>query len=350
MRIDNINIARSDVLITPGALKRLVPVTTPAAITVYNGRDLLRQDWDIWSHLFMLVMGPCSVHDPAAVLRYFRRLAVLRERYGDRILFIARVFIEKHRTGMGWPGYMLDPGMDASFELNLGLELCRKLLVEVNELRYPIAAEVINPLVGSRLGDLLTLSIAGARSINHQGARFLASGESGVFAGKNDVDGRVEPAIEALTVAGTPGLPFTGSNEDGIETLFIGKGNPGGFLILRGGHDHPNYDSDHVFATTEKLKRAGLPPRLLVDCNHKQHDGDETGQLRVWKAVVDQLPRTRPRVAGLVIESFTTGGKQPFDWPNQLPGTLDPDCSITDACIGWDQTEEMIKYTYDALA
>ncbi len=342
----DLNVGATLALVSPDELARRVPLSERARETVVRGRRevqaVLRGD----DPRLLVITGPCSIHDVEAGVEYARRLAALAERVADRVLLVMRVYFEKPRTVLGWKGMIYDPHLDGTFAIEEGLHLARRLLVEVNDMGIPAATEFLDPIVPQYLADLVAWAAVGARTTESQTHRQMASGLSMPVGFKNTTAGSVKIAADAI-LASRAAQAFLGIDHQGRTAVVQTKGNEYAHLVLRGGDDGPNYDARAVAAAQETLRAAGLAPRLLVDCSHMNAAKDHTREGGVFEDVLAQRLAGNDGIAGVMLESHLFPGAQKL---GDDPSTLQYGVSITDACIGWDETEALITGAHDRLA
>lgn len=336
--IDNLNIEQQTVLITPNKLKEQLPVSDKAYKTIAEGRKAVRDILDRKDHRLMIVIGPCSIHDPEAALDYARRLKTLSDQVADSILIVMRVYFEKPRTTTGWKGLINDPYLNDTFKIEEGLHIGRKLLLDIAEIGLPTATEALDPISPQYLQDLISWSAIGARTTESQTHREMASGLSSAVGFKNGTDGSLEVAINALNSVSAP-HNFLGINHEGQVSVITTKGNAYGHVVLRGGAGKPNYDSVSVTLCEEELVKAGLVPNIMVDCSHANSNKDHNLQPLVADNVANQIVEGNKSIIGLMIESNIGAGNQkiPADLNDLTYGV-----SVTDACIDWTTTESLL--------
>jgi 3-deoxy-7-phosphoheptulonate synthase len=293
----------------------------------------------------LAIVGPCSIHDPVAALDYARRLAELRKKILDKVYLVMRVYFEKPRTVLGWRGLIFDPGLDGSADIPRGLREARRLLLTINEMGLPAGSEILDPIVPQYITDLLAWASIGARTTESQTHREMASGLSMPVGFKNGTDGSLESALNAMTSSLNP-HSFIGIDQEGMTSILRTKGNDMIHLILRGGKMGPNYYEENVERAEEMLKRAGLPEAIVVDCSHMNSGKNHSRQARVFHAFLNQRSRGRKSLIGFMLESNLFEGNQeiPKDLSNLKYGV-----SITDACIGWEETEKLLLEAYRGL-
>ena len=292
----------------------------------------------------LMIVGPCSVHDPEACLEYAGRLAGLAERVKDRILVAMRVYFEKPRTTLGWKGYINDPTLNGDHDVETGMGLARQFLLEVCGAGLPAATEFLEPFTPQYLGDLVSWGAIGARTTESQTHRLMASGLSMPIGFKNGTGGTVDIAVDGIVTARSEHV-FLGIDDSGVASLVKTTGNPAGHLILRGGKTGPNYDVESIASAQRKLEKRGLKPNLIVDCSHGNSGKDHKIQARVLKDLVQQR-LNNDGVVGLMLESHLDEGNQTL---GDDSSTLRYGVSITDACIGWDETDGLIRDAHRQL-
>jgi len=337
--IDNINVAAFDPMPSPEDIHARLPLSPDAAETVMRGRDALRDILDRKDHRIFVVVGPCSIHDPVAGLDYARRLKALSDEVDDTLCLVMRVYFEKPRTTTGWKGYINDPLMDDSFRVGLGMEKARRFLLDVAGLGLPAGTEALDPISPQYLGDLISWTAIGARTTESQTHREMSSGLSTPVGFKNGTNGDIAIAINAIVSASRP-HSFLGINGQGRTSIVRTRGNRHGHVVLRGGDGRPNYDTVSVQLVQQALNKARLPANIVVDCSHANSYKKPELQPLVMADVVNQVRQGNQSLLGLMIESNLIAGNQPI--PADL-AQLKYGCSVTDACIGWDTTETMIR-------
>jgi 3-deoxy-7-phosphoheptulonate synthase len=337
--IDNVNVTSFDAMPTPDEIQSRLPLSTKAAKTVTHGRSLLRKILDRKDHRLFVVVGPCSIHDPVAGLDYARRLKKLADDVGDTLQIIMRVYFEKPRTTVGWKGYINDPFMDDSFQVNVGMEKAREFLLQVNELGLPAGTEALDPYGPQYYGDLITWTAIGARTTESQTHREMSSGLSTPVGFKNATSGDLAVATNAILSASNP-HSFLGLNSEGRVAIVRTKGNAYGHVVLRGGDGKPNYDTVSVAVAEQALAKAKLPANIVVDCSHANSSKKPELQPLVMADVVNQIRNGNKSLVGVMIESNIEAGNQPI--PADL-AQLKYGCSVTDGCVDWDTTEKMLR-------
>lgn len=337
--LENINITSFAAMPTPEELHARLPISEHAADVVDAGRQALKNILDRQDKRIFVVVGPCSIHDPVAGLDYARRLKALQEEVKDTMLLVMRVYFEKPRTTTGWKGYINDPFMDDSFQVDVGMEKARQFLLDVCELGLPTATEALDPISPQYLGDLIAWTAIGARTTESQTHREMSSGLSTPVGFKNGTDGDISIAINAILSASHP-HSFLGLNGQGRVSIVRTRGNQYGHVVLRGGDGRPNYDTVSVAMAEQAMKKAKLPANIVVDCSHANSFKKPELQPLVMADVVNQILNGNHALVGVMIESNIVAGNQkiPEDLTQLVYG-----CSVTDACVDWDTTESMIR-------
>ena len=342
-RIVDTNIAGHYSLPAPRQVHALLPATTKSLDTVARGRREIRAILDGKDDRLFVVVGPCSIHDPRAAFEYAQRLRELAEKVKDRFVLVMRVYFEKPRTTVGWKGLINDPRMNGSFHVEEGLKAARKLLLRVTQLGLPAATEALDPVSPQYMSELISWHAIGARTTESQTHRELASGLSTPVGFKNSTDGDVQVALDAIKSAAAP-HHFLGVDPGGRVSVYRTKGNKDCHVVLRGGRE-PNYDRASVLYCAERLKMADLNPRLMVDCSHGNSGKDYRRQPAVLDACLAQVRAGGSPIAGLMLESSLFEGRQDLPKDFKSADTLRYGVSITDACLGWEETERLIAAT-----
>jgi 3-deoxy-7-phosphoheptulonate synthase len=343
---ENINVRNIEPLISPQQLKTEQPMTSAAADTVVDSREIVKKILAGDDHRLMVIVGPCSIHDEHTGLEYAERLAELSRRVSDRLFVLMRVYFEKPRTTVGWKGLINDPHLNDTFDISAGLRIARRILLRVAEMNLPAATEMLEPITPQYIADLITLASIGARTTESPTHRQMASGLSMPVGYKNGTDGSLQVALDAMMAARTAHA-FLGIDGEGRTCVVHSGGNPWQCLILRGGRSGPNYSADNIKVAADELTRHNLPSRLIVDCSHANSNKDFRRQCVVWESVVDQFAAGSPSLAGVMLESNLVEGSQ------KIPANireLQHGVSITDPCIGWAETESLILAAYEKLA
>jgi 3-deoxy-7-phosphoheptulonate synthase len=342
--LNNINIADEQILITPEQLKAQFPLTAQQEAQVSESRKTIADIIAGRDPRLLVVCGPCSIHDPEAAIEYARRFKTLSEQVGDSLYLVMRVYFEKPRTTVGWKGLINDPHMDGSFDVEAGLKIARHLLVELVGMGLPLATEALDPNSPQYLGDLFSWSAIGARTTESQTHREMASGLSMPVGFKNGTDGSLATAINAMRAASMQHR-FMGINQAGQVCLLQTQGNPDGHVILRGGKA-PNYGPEDVAQCEKEMQKAGLRPSLMIDCSHGNSNKDFRRQTGVAESAVAQIKDGNRSIIGLMIESNLFEGNQSSEQPrNEMKYGV----SVTDACISWEATEELLCDIHEDL-
>jgi 3-deoxy-7-phosphoheptulonate synthase len=332
-------------LLSPRELKAQTPSHDAINATVARSRErvirILRQE----DPRLLVVIGPCSIHDEKGALEYAEKLNALRKEFADRMEIVMRVYFEKPRTTIGWKGLINDPHLDGSQDIETGLKIARRLLLEITGMGLPAATEFLDPIVPQYIADLVTWAAIGARTTESQTHREMASGLSMPVGLKNSTDGSLQIAIDAMG-ATRHAHSFLGINENGETSIVRTTGNPHAHVVLRGGRAKTNYDAESIRAAEEKLISEKLLPVLMVDCSHANSEKKFAKQEDVWRSVIQQRAEGTRSLLGLMVESNLFEGSQPI--PNDLKD-LRYGVSLTDSCIGWEATERMLRWGYDAM-
>ncbi len=339
LSVDNINVVSQEVLISPAELKRELPTSDKASDTVRQGRETIRRILDRDDHRLLVVIGPCSIHDPKAAIDYANRLKALAAEVSDTLYVVMRVYFEKPRTTVGWKGLINDPYLNDSFKIQDGLHVGRRLLLDIAELGLPAATEALDPISPQYLQDLISWSAIGARTTESQTHREMASGLSSAVGFKNGTDGSLTVAINALQSVSNAHR-FLGINAEGQVSVIHTKGNPYGHVVLRGGNGKPNYDSVSVTVCEKELAEAGVPTNIMVDCSHANSNKSHELQPLVLDNVANQIIEGNKSIMGVMVESNIGPGNQkiPADLKDLKYGI-----SVTDACIDWPTTENALR-------
>jgi 3-deoxy-7-phosphoheptulonate synthase len=346
-KTSDINVVETRALPSPAALLSAVPKSDAQAEFVTRARREIRRVIFTADKRFLLIVGPCSIHDLDAGRDYARRLAALSREVADRIMIVMRVYFEKPRTTVGWKGLIMDPHLDGSHDIAAGLRLGRTFLRDVLDLGLPTATELLDPITPQYIADLICWSAIGARTAESQTHRQLASGLSMPLGFKNGTDGSIQTAINAIKAASQP-QTFLGIHPlDGTASAIVTRGNPDCHIVLRGGGGGPNYSPAHIAQTEALLAKAGLPKSILVDCSHDNSAKKPELQPDVLRALLVQIAAGNASIMGAMIESNLGAGNQPFPQPKEK---LRYGVSITDGCIDWPTTEDLVRELHAALA
>ena len=344
-RVEDLNILSCSRLITPERLKAELPITDAAAASVMQGRQVIKDILDRRDTRLFIVVGPCSIHDPDAAMEYGKRLKALADEVQDTLYLVMRVYFEKPRSTVGWKGLINDPHLNGSFEIEEGLHIARRLLIDLAEIGLPLATEALDPISPQYLQDLISWSAIGARTTESQTHREMSSGLSCAVGFKNGTDGSLSVAVNAMKSVSHP-HNFLGIDPDGHVATVRTAGNQYGHVVLRGGDGKPNYDSVNVAVCERALSEAGLRPNIMVDCSHSNSNKDPALQPLVAENVANQILEGNNSIIGLMIESNLHAGRQ--DIPDD-PSTLEYGVSVTDPCIDWPTTESTIRHLHDML-
>ncbi len=342
---ENINLISQDVLITPAHLKSKLPASGQALQTIVEGRQAINNILDRKDPRLLVVVGPCSIHDTAAAMDYAGRLKSLAEEVKDTLLVVMRVYFEKPRTTTGWKGLINDPNLDDSFNIEEGLHIGRKLLLDIAELGLPTATEALDPISPQYLHDLISWSAIGARTTESQTHREMASGLSCAVGFKNGTDGSLTVAINALQSVSSS-HHFLGINNDGQVAVIRTSGNPYAHVVLRGGGGKPNYDSVNVAMCEKELIEQKLSGNIMVDCSHANSNKNHELQPLVLENITNQILDGNQSIIGVMIESNIGEGNQKI-LPDHSKMTYG--ISVTDACIGWDKTLATLRMMAEKL-
>lgn len=336
--IDNLHIMNHEELPSPGALKSELELKGNGLATVQSGHRHVKSILDHEESRLIVVVGPCSIHNPEEALEYARKLKPLADELADELLILMRVYFEKPRTSVGWEGLIYDPHLDGSHRIDHGLHIGRQLMLDIAEIGLPIGIEALDLISPQYLQDLVTWTAIGARTTESPTHRKLASGISSAVGFKNNVDGGVMVAVNAIRSAAATNS-FISVTEEGKVAIFRTDGNPHCHVILRGGKS-PNYDADSVAACEQELRRAGLSENIMIDCSHGNSNKDPDKQRLVLEDVAAQIRAGNESIIGVMLESNLEAGNQPI--PDDLDD-LKYGVSITDACIDWDATEALLR-------
>ncbi len=333
-------------LVTPTALKAELPTTDASNKTVFHGRERITNILQQKDPRLLVVVGPCSIHDVCGALEYAEKLNALRKEFAEQFEVVMRVYFEKPRTTIGWKGLINDPHLDGSYDIQTGIKKARKLLLQITEMGLPTATEFLDPIVPQYIADLVCWAAIGARTTESQTHREMASGLSMPVGFKNATDGSLQIAIDAMKSAMTQ-HSFLGIDQDGFTSIIRTTGNKVGHVVLRGGRARTNYDADSIRDAEVKLTEAKLPTVMMVDCSHANSSKQHAKQEDVWKSVVQQRVDGTRSLIGVMIESNLLEGAQPI--PDDL-SKLRHGVSVTDACLGWDVTERMLRQGFQTLS
>ncbi|KAI9289550.1 3-deoxy-7-phosphoheptulonate synthase [Umbelopsis sp. AD052] len=338
--MEDLRVTGYNALLTPSFIQEEFPASEKSKATVRQARQeaasILRKEDD----RLIIIVGPCSIHDTQAAKEYSKLLLDAKEKHKGELLIIMRSYFEKPRTTVGWKGLINDPDINGSYNINKGLRIARKLLCELTDAGMPVAVELLDTISPQYLADLISWGAIGARTTESQLHRELASGVSFPVGFKNGTDGNVAIAVDAIRAASSP-HHFLGVTKHGMTTITNTKGNPDCHVILRGGNDGPNYSKEHIAKSRSDLEKAKLATNVMVDCSHGNSEKDHANQPKVSKCLSAQITEGDKSIIGLMIESHINEGKQSV--PAEGPAALKYGVSITDACVNWAVTTEMLN-------
>lgn len=340
---DDIRINQIKELLPPIAVLEKYPATATASATVFESRQAIHRILVGEDDRLLVVIGPCSIHNTEAAIEYGKKLKVLRDQYADRLEIVMRVYFEKPRTTVGWKGLINDPYLDNSFQINDGLRMGRKLLLDLNDLGIPTASEFLDMITPQYMADLMSWGAIGARTTESQVHRELASGLSCPVGFKNGTDGTIKVAADAIGAA-SAAHHFLSVTKLGHSAIVQTAGNPDCHIILRGGRE-PNYSAEHVDAVCTALEKADLPQKIMIDFSHANSSKQYQRQMVVSEDVSAQLAAGQQAIMGVMVESHLVEGRQDLEEGCELTYGQ----SITDACIGWDDTETLLAQLADAV-
>jgi 3-deoxy-7-phosphoheptulonate synthase len=341
----DVNILKVEELISPEELQRQLPITPKLAETVIEGRAEIQDILHGHDDRFLMIVGPCSIHDEKAAIEYATQFKALADQVKDKILLVMRVYFEKPRTSIGWKGLINDPNLDGTFDIGHGLYTARKLLVDLAEMGVLSGTEFLDPIVPQYIADLVSWAAIGARTTESQMHREMASGLSMPVGFKNGTDGNSQIAVDAMKTSRAPHA-FLGIDMEGHNCLIRTSGNPYSHLILRGGTHGANYEAETVAEVQGMLDKAKMSSLLMVDCSHANSEKDHNKQGIAFKDVVGQRRSGNAGVVGVMVESNIFPGNQSL---GEDLSALQYGVSITDACIGWDETAELITWAHQEL-
>ena len=347
LHIDDVRIQEIKELVPPAHVLREYPATPKAAEVAYEARQAIHRILYGADDRLLVVIGPCSIHDAKAALEYAHKLKAEAERVKDDLLIVMRVYFEKPRTTVGWKGLINDPGLDNSFRINDGVRLARKLLWEVNEIGLPAGTEFLDMITPQYIADLIAWGAIGARTTESQVHRELASGLSAPIGFKNGTDGNLKIATDAIQAASRP-HHFLSVHKNGQVSIVETKGNKDCHVILRGGKA-PNYDAASVAAACKEIEGAKLDCALMVDCSHANSSKQHERQVDVARDIAQQMKAGNRCIFGVMVESHLHAGAQKFSAGKDDPAKLEYGKSITDACIGWDDSLQVLELLADAV-
>jgi len=339
---ENLNVVDVIPLISPKTLKEHLPVSETASVTVINARKAIQQILTGKDQRLLVIVGPCSIHDPEAAQDYAERLKNLADQVSETMLIVMRVYFEKPRTTVGWKGLINDPELNGSHKINEGIELARKILLATNNIGLPCATETLDPITPQYLADLISWSAIGARTTESQTHRELASGLSMPVGFKNGTTGDLDVALNAMNSAQQP-HHFLGISQEGASSVIQTSGNNFVHLVLRGGSSGPNFDAVSIHNASDELAAGGLPKAIMIDCNHANSGKDPGRQELVLRNLILQIIDGNQSIIGTMIESNINGGNQPISMKMKYG------VSVTDACLDWDNTQRILLNANDSL-
>ncbi len=345
VRTNNLNVSGLTPLIAPADLKQVLPLSEEGAEFVAKSRTQVQDI--LWNRdpRMMVVIGPCSIHDPKAAIEYAERLAKLNKELQDQLMLVMRVYFEKPRTTIGWKGLINDPDLNATHQISKGLGIARRLMLDITAMGLPVATEMLDPITPQYMADTISWGAIGARTTESQTHREMSSGLSFPVGFKNGTDGNLQIAIDAMGAACHP-HSFLGINREGRTSIVRTTGNPDVHIVLRGGNDKPNYEAADIAMAQEKLDEAGIKTTLMVDCSHANSLKDHNRQEAVMQDVMAQVAAGNAKIGSLMIESFLKEGNQKM--ADKLED-LEYGVSITDKCVNWETTERMLRHAHAAL-
>ncbi|MCW8901527.1 MAG: 3-deoxy-7-phosphoheptulonate synthase AroG [Gammaproteobacteria bacterium] len=343
-KTDDLRITAMNEVISPEQLHKDCQISESASKLIFDTRTAIHDILNGKDDRLLVIIGPCSIHDPKAAREYATRLKEIRHELADDLLIVMRVYFEKPRTTVGWKGLINDPNLDESFEINKGLHLARCLLADLNDMDVPAATEFLDLITPQYVADLISWGAIGARTTESQVHRELASGLSSPVGFKNGTDGGLQVAIDAIGAASRP-HNFLSLTKEGYSAIFATTGNDDCHIILRGGKE-PNYDAEHVAQAVKELGAAGVQQRLMIDCSHANSQKDPQKQIDVAKIIAEQVAQGDNNIMGVMIESHLVAGRQDVEEGKELVYGQ----SITDACINWDDSVAILKSLAKAVS
>ena len=346
VQTNNLNVREVTPIIAPADLKQVFPLTSEGAARVSGWRAQIKSIMRREDPRLMVVVGPCSIHDPAAAMDYAEKLAELSEKVKDQLFIVMRVYFEKPRTTVGWKGLINDPDLNGTHQISKGLGIARQLFCAITELGLPIASEMLDPITPQYLADMISWGAIGARTTESQTHREMASGLSFPVGFKNGTDGGLQVAIDAMGAAIHP-HSFLGMNYAGRTAIVETTGNPDVHIVLRGGNNGPNYHPEDIQRTEQLLTDNNLLPSIMVDCSHANSYKDHTRQREVLDSVVEQMIGGNRSICSVMLESNLGAGNQKI--PSDL-SQLAYGVSITDKCVDWETTKSILLSTQNRLA
>ena len=345
-QLHNVNVERIEPLVSPRAFLEQYPATPAIAQLVVDGREQVARIIRGEDERMLMIVGPCSIHDMDAGLVYAQRLRELADEVSDRLLVVMRVYFEKPRTTVGWKGLVYDPNLNGSLDIERGLRMAREFLLQVGDLGLLTAIEFVDPITPQYLADLYSWTAIGARTAESQTHRQMSSGLSMPVGFKNGTGGSVQLAVDGV-VAAQAAQGFLGVDSDGRASAVVTRGNANCHIVLRGGSRGTNFDAASIADAVERLEKARVCPRLIVDCSHANCGKDYTKQRIAINDVMEQRVAGNANIVGVMLESHLYEGNQALNESD--PGSLRYGVSITDPCVGWEETVELLTGAYQAL-
>lgn len=344
-QLRNIHIVSQETLLTPRELRDSIPVSQKAADTVLAGRQVIQNILDREDDRIFVIAGPCSIHDLTSAMEYAERFKQLASEVSETIYLVMRVYFEKPRTTVGWKGFINDPDLNDSFNITKGLHLGRQLLLDLAEMGIPTATEALDPVTPQFIGDLVSWTAIGARTAESQTHREMSSGLSTPVGFKNGTDGSLDTCVNAMLSASSP-HSFLGIDSEGRSAVTHSTGNHYSHVVLRGGRHGPNYDSVNIALTEQALEKANLPKNIVIDCSHENSNKNPMLQPLVMENCIHQLTEGSRSIVGVMIESHLHEGNQKI---SSNSDELQYGVSVTDGCVSWETTEEMLHKAHQAL-
>lgn len=344
-KIDDINIKTFTPIISPLELKQLYPATAESNKIVSDSRFNIKNIIQKKDKRLLAVIGPCSIHDEKSAIEYAEKLLELYNKIKDKLFVVMRLYFEKPRTTIGWKGLITDPNLDGTYNIENGLKIARKILLKVNSMGLPAGSEMLDPIVPQYTADLTSWASIGARTTESQTHREMASGLSMPIGFKNSTSGSIKSAIDAME-SSRYAHSFIGIDQTGMTSVIKTNGNANTHVILRGGKSGPNYHEEDIEETEALMKNADIDPVIMIDCSHENSGKKPINQFRVLKSIINQRSIGADSIIGFMVESNLFSGTQKI---KSNLSELKYGVSITDECLGWDQTEELIMYAYNNL-
>ena len=344
-RLNDINIKEVSPLISPEDFKKGQPLSEEGKFSIIQFREDIEKILKGKDDRMLAIVGPCSIYDKESALDYGKKLAGLKKELDDKLCLVMRVYFEKPRTTIGWRGLIVDPYIDGSYEIGEGLKIARDILLEINGMDLPVGSEILDPVIPQYISELISWAGIGARTTESQTHRELTSGLSMPVGFKNSTDGSFEKAINAIRSSRHP-HSFIGIDEQGLTSVLKTRGNKSGHLIMRGGDRGPNYYEEFIEDAREMMVEHNINPAIIVDCSHSNSGKKAERQERVLNNILDQRRRGMDAIKGFMLESNIHGGSQPLC---EDRSELKYGVSITDECIGWEKTEELLRKAYAGL-